>query len=76
MGKRIAGAILWLSAALLFSVRHLAAAILMADWTTLTQDSIQFALSGMGPALLILSIISLAAGVALFIWAEVEKKDG
>ena len=69
MNKRGAGVVFCLIAALLFSARYITAAIFMNNVSELFASGLRY----QGNALLVLSVISLLAGVAYLVWAEIEE---
>ena len=74
MNRRITGAIFCLIAGLLFAARYIAAAVFMSNVSSWDSDLFAAGLEHQGPALLILSIISLIAGIIYLVWAEMEDR--
>jgi hypothetical protein len=74
MGKRAVGAILCLTAGILFSARYLAAAIFLSGASSWDSGLFAAGLEYVGTPLRTLSIISLLVGVIYLVWAEVSDK--
>ncbi|MDD4797161.1 MAG: hypothetical protein PHO66_05285 [Eubacteriales bacterium] len=75
MSKRGVGAVFCLIAALLFSTRYVAAAIFLSQVTSWDRSLFEAGLTYVGTPLLVLSGMSLLAGFAYLLWAELSKKE-
>lgn len=74
MGKRGAGAIFCLIAAILFSARYVAAAIFMSGVLSWDKALFNAGLEYVGTPLKTLSVLSLIIGIGYLVWAEVSVK--
>lgn len=74
MNKRGAGVVFCLLAGLLFAARYITAAIFMSNVSSWDKELFAAGLEYQGNGLLIFSVISLLAGIAYLIWAEIEEK--
>lgn len=78
MSRRTTGVAFCAIAAVLFGVRYLVAGLIIVAQHPGTMDSgmFAFALSYAGTPLLTMSILSLIAGIAYLVWAEVDDFRG
>lgn len=72
MSRRTTGTMLLFISALLYATRYLSAAIFGSGISSWSRELFQAMLINVGRELVIFSAISLIAGLAYLIWAEVE----
>lgn len=72
MSRRTTGNTLLVIAALLYSVRYVAAAIFGSGVTSWNKSLFNSMLSSVGSELVTLSAIALVAGISFLVWAELE----
>jgi hypothetical protein len=73
MSRRTTGNTLLVIAALLYSVRHVAAAIFGSGVTSWNERLFNSMLSSVGSELVTLSAFALVAGILFLVWAELES---
>ena len=72
MSRRTTGNTLLVIAALMYSVRYVAAAIFGSGVTSWNERLFNSMLSSVGSELVTLSVIALVAGIVFLVWAELE----
>lgn len=72
MSRRATGTMLLFISALLYATRYLSAAIFGSGISSWSRELFQAMLINVGRELVIFSAISLIAGLAYLVWAEVE----
>ncbi len=72
MSRRTAGICLIFTAAFLYAVRYLSAAIFGAGVASWSEDLFQAMFRYVGSGLSVASTFALIAGIAYLVWAEVE----
>lgn len=75
MSRRIAGALFLVAAAMLYSTRYLAAAILSSTFTSQGSDLYQATMGYVGNGLWIWSAATALLGLVYLAWAEVEDRN-